>query len=60
MSWFSVFFSWPGGGVWSNLIAAALWALPALEVNHARMKRHITRTLTQAPAETTKKPETAP
>lgn len=26
MSVWSVFFGWPAGGVWSNLVAAGLWA----------------------------------
>jgi hypothetical protein len=42
----SAFFSWPNGGVWSNLIAALLWsplAAAGLTVHHVLMRRHHTR-----------------
>lgn len=38
------FFSWPDGGVWANLLAAGLWALPAFTTHHVLMRRHHTKT----------------
>jgi len=32
-----VFFGWPAGGVWSNLLASALWVTPALFAHHKIM-----------------------
>lgn len=42
-----VFFGWPEGGVWSNLLAALLWsplAGAALTLHHVLMRRHHTKT----------------
>lgn len=38
-------FSWPNGIVVGNLIASALWALPAFITHHLLIRRHITNTL---------------
>jgi len=46
----TAFFGWPNGGIWSNLAASVIWTVPALEVNHRRAKRHITKTLAQSAA----------
>jgi hypothetical protein len=45
MDWLDSFFAWPGGGVWSNLVASALTTIPALAWHHRKMKQHITDTL---------------
>ena len=29
-SWTRLFFHWPDGGVWSNLVASAIWTTPTL------------------------------
>lgn len=44
VSWVSAFFSWPGGGVWSNIVAAAIWAVPGFTAHHVLIRRHHTRT----------------
>lgn len=44
MSVWQAFFAWPGGGVWSNIIAAGMWALPGFTAHHLLMRRHHTRT----------------
>lgn len=36
----SLFFSWPDGSVWSNLIASVIWATPALWHIHRKLNRH--------------------
>lgn len=36
----SVFFGWPSGGVWSNLVAALLWGTPAFIGQHVLLRRH--------------------
>lgn len=33
-------FSFPDGGVWSNLIASALWAIPTFIHLHKKLNRH--------------------
>lgn len=38
-------FAWPQGIVVGNLIASALWALPAFITHHLLIRRHITNTL---------------
>jgi hypothetical protein len=43
-STFSAFFSWPDGGVWSNLVAAGIWAIPGFTTHHLLMRRHQTNT----------------
>ncbi len=35
----SVFFSWPEGGVWSNLLASFIWAAPTF--GYALRKQHL-------------------
>lgn len=51
MSTWLVFFGWPGGGVWSNLAASALWAPAAFTVHHVLMRRHTTRQIDRQTAE---------
>lgn len=61
MSPFGVFFGWPAGGVWSNLLASAILAIPGgfalarkLRNQHrqrmAQAERHHTEQLAQATA----------
>lgn len=38
----SAFFAWPNGGVWSNLVAALLWAPAGFVTHHVLMRRHHT------------------
>lgn len=38
-----VFFAWPAGGIWSNLIASAIWAAPAGALAVWRMRVHLAR-----------------
>lgn len=45
-----LFFGWPAGGVWSNLLASLLWGAPAFAAHHIAMRRHVTRQ-TQAQTE---------
>lgn len=49
-NWISSFFSWPNGGVWSNLLASVLWTVPTLGYHHKKIKQHITNTLAPQPA----------
>lgn len=46
-SWISSFFSWPNGGVWSNLLASVIWTVPALGFHHRKIKQHISDALAQ-------------
>jgi hypothetical protein len=48
MGWFSSFFAWPDGGVWSNLVASVPWTVPALGWHHRKMKQHVTAAVQQA------------
>lgn len=45
MSPVNLFFKWPTGGVYSNIVASAIWTTPSfiagLMVGHFRMKKHI-------------------
>jgi len=43
MTAWSVFFSWPSGGVWGNLLASLLWAPAAFGAHHVAIRRHTTR-----------------
>lgn len=40
-----VFFHWPNGGIWSNILASILWTTPSFVVGfvigHFKMKKHI-------------------
>ncbi|HXR74010.1 hypothetical protein [Actinocrinis sp.] len=45
MSTLSAFFAWPSGGVWSNLLAAAMWAVPGFTTHHLLIRRHQTKTV---------------
>lgn len=47
MSWVSAFFAWPNGGVWANLVAAAMWAPLGFGTHHVLMRRHHTKTTQQ-------------
>lgn len=38
MSPWQVFFSWPSGGIWSNIIASIIWA--GLPLTYAMIKQH--------------------
>lgn len=41
-----LFFAWPQGGVWANLIASLLWATPAFIYTHRKLRKmhkHIKR-----------------
>jgi hypothetical protein len=49
MSTWVAFFAWPGGGVWSNLVASAIWTVPALAWHHRRMKQHINAVVSRQP-----------
>ena len=40
MSVLTLFFGWPLGGVWPNLVAAPLGAAPLFVWHHLRMRRH--------------------
>jgi len=42
--WTHLFFSWPTGGVWSNLVASAIWAIPTAVIAIRKLRkihRHI-------------------
>lgn len=43
MSVLRLFFDWPNGGVWSNLLASAIWTVPALGWHHRAVRRHLDR-----------------
>jgi len=50
MSFFSFFFGWYHGAVWSNLLASVIWALPGFVLldrrhkkRHEELKDHITQ-----------------
>lgn len=45
MGVWEIFFGWPNGGVWSNLLASVLWATPALLAHHKLMMRRISKKL---------------
>lgn len=40
MSWYHLFFHWPDGGVWSNIVASVIWALPPASVAYWRARVH--------------------
>lgn len=40
-----VLFAWPQGIVVGNLIASAMWAIPAFITHHLLIRRHITKTV---------------
>lgn len=46
MSAVHLFFHWPDGGVYSNIVASVIWTTPSFVVGfvigHIKMKRHIT------------------
>jgi hypothetical protein len=50
---FTAFFSWPNGGVWSNLLASLLWGAPAFITHHRLMRRHQTKTIAEQTAKQT-------
>ena len=51
MSVWQVFFGWPQGGVWSNVAASLLWAVPGFTAHHVLMRRHTTREIDRQTAE---------
>jgi hypothetical protein len=40
MSTLELFFAWPGGGVWSNLIASVIWVPIAAIPVYIKQHRH--------------------
>lgn len=40
MTTWDIFFSWPAGGVWGNLIAAVLWVPITFTTSHIMLRRH--------------------
>ena len=46
-----LFFSWPGGGVWSNVIAEVVIVPGGFVVHHVLMRRHHDRKLADQTAE---------
>ncbi len=39
----NAFFAWPGGGVWSNLLASVVWTVPALIWHHKTVMKKLDR-----------------
>lgn len=46
-----LFFGWPGGAVWGNLLASALTVMPGLVWHHRKLKAHIDQAVGSAVAE---------
>jgi hypothetical protein len=40
MSIIDLFFSWPNGTVWSNIIASVMWSLPTVGFTFWRIRKH--------------------
>jgi len=36
----AMFFGWPDGSVWGNLVSNPLWGIPAFAVSHVLARRH--------------------
>jgi hypothetical protein len=47
MPW-DVFFGWPAGGVWSNLVASLIWATPAGIALARKLRRQHAERMSQA------------
>jgi hypothetical protein len=37
--WYYLFFHWPDGGVWSNLVASFIWATPTIIISWRKLRR---------------------
>lgn len=38
-SW-AIFFGWPYGAIWGNLLASLIWALPTLVIGIYKLRQH--------------------